>query len=69
MSIEEELSAVARQRDIRTKRNEVETGARAATPAQLRTIAPHELYEDDPGDAIRIDISELGASPLNTRAI
>ena len=63
VSIQDELSAVARQRDISTKRNEVETGARAATPAELRTIAPHEPYEDDPGDAIRIDISELGASP------
>ena len=63
VSIQDELSAVARQRDISTKRNEVETGARAATHAELRTIAPHEPYEDDPGDAIRIDISELGASP------
>ena len=63
VSTQDELSAVARQRDISTKRNEIETGARAATTAERRTIAPHEPYEDDPGDAIRIDVSLSGVSP------
>ena len=63
VSNQDELTAVARQRDICTKRNEVETGARAATPAELRTIVPHEPYEADPGDAIRIDISDVSKPP------
>ena len=63
VNIQDEVNAVARQRDISAKRNEVDTGQRPATSAELHSLAPKEPYEDDPGDAIRVDVSQLGVSP------
>ena len=58
-SSQDELQAITRQRDVSLKRNEIEKGQRAATDADHRMLAAHEPYEDDPGDAMRVDVSQL----------
>ena len=62
-SNQNELQALTRQREVSLRRNEIDTGERAATEADHRMSAAHEPYEDDPGDAIRIDVSQLCISP------
>ena len=48
---------------MRSKRKEIETGARLLSDLERQMHASHQPHEQDPGDAISVEVSELRVSP------